>query len=100
MNQPAGPNPVMTAAIERAASGDDLSSDGAAEVLDQIMSGASSDIETAGFLAALRCRGEPPSERAGLARSMRAPALPVTSSRHDLVDTAGTGGGTPTFNVS
>ena len=100
MNQPAGPNPVMTAAIDRAASGEDLTSDGAAEVLDQIMSGASSDIETTGFLIALRTKGETPSELAGLARSMRAHALPVHSDRADLVDTAGTGGGTPTFNVS
>jgi anthranilate phosphoribosyltransferase len=90
----------MTAAIDRAASGEDLTSDGAAEVLDQIMSGASSDIETTGFLIALRTKGETPSELAGLARSMRAHALPVHSERHDLVDTAGTGGGTPTFNVS
>jgi anthranilate phosphoribosyltransferase len=31
---------------------------------------------------------------------MRSFATPVQTSRHDLVDTAGTGGGRPTFNVS
>lgn len=90
----------MTAAIDRAASGEDLSSDGAAEVLDQIMTGAASEVETAAFLIALRTKGETPSELAGLARSMRSHALTVTSNRTDLVDTAGTGGGAPTFNVS
>lgn len=100
MNEATSPNPVMTAAIDCAASGKDLSSDRAAEVLDQIMSGSASDIETAGFLIALRTKGETPSELAGLARAMRAHALPVRSDRPDLVDTAGTGGGTPTFNVS
>ena len=33
-------------------------------------------------------------------RSMRAMATPVSTSRTDLLDTAGTGGGRPTFNVS
>jgi len=39
-------------------------------------------------------------ELTGLARTMRSLAAPVTTSRHDLLDTAGTGGGRPTFNVS
>lgn len=97
---PAEPNPVMTAAIDRLADGGDLSAEAAARVLDQIMGGLASDIETAGFLIALRAKGETPDELAGLARSMRAHALPVRPRRTDLVDTAGTGGGTPTFNVS
>ncbi|MBK5229596.1 MAG: anthranilate phosphoribosyltransferase, partial [Thermoleophilia bacterium] len=97
---PPGPNSVMTAAIERVAGGTDLSAAEAAAVLDQIMGGETSEIETAGFLVALRTKGETPAELAGLARSMRAHALPVHCERHDLVDTAGTGGGTPTFNVS
>lgn len=94
------PNPVMTAAIDRVASGEDLAADDAAAVLDQIMSGNAGEVETAGFLIALRTKGETASELAGLARSMRAHAMPVHTDRHDLVDTAGTGGGTPTFNVS
>jgi len=39
-------------------------------------------------------------ELVGLARTMRALAAPVETSREDLVDTAGTGGGPSTFNVS
>ena len=39
-------------------------------------------------------------ELVGLARTMRSLAAPVYSAPHDLVDTAGTGGGPSTFNVS
>lgn len=94
------PNAILTEAIDRAASGEDLPADSAAAVLDEIMSGRVGEAQTAGFLIALRTKGETSSELAGLARAMRAHALPVNTGRDDLVDTAGTGGGTPTFNVS
>jgi anthranilate phosphoribosyltransferase len=57
-------------------------------------------VQIAGFLIALRTKGETIDEIAGLARTMRALALPVVVARNDLVDTAGTGGGRSTFNVS
>lgn len=90
----------MTFAIDRVSAGEDLSAAEAAGVLDEIMGGRSSDVETAAVLIALRTKGETAAELAGLARSMRAHALPVECKRSDLVDTAGTGGGAPTFNVS
>lgn len=98
--EPLIPNPVLTAAIDRAADGEDLTIETSAEVLDEIMSGNVGDAQTAAFLVALRTKGETAQELAGLARTMRAHALPVNTGRTDLVDTAGTGGGTPTFNVS
>lgn len=98
--EPHIPNAILTEAIDRAASGEDLPADAAAAVLDEIMSGRVGEAQTAGFLIALRTKGETASELAGLARAMRAHALPVNTGRDDLVDTAGTGGGTPTFNVS
>lgn len=94
------PNAILTDAIDRAASGEDLPADIASAVLDEIMSGRVGEVQTAGFLIALRTKGETASELAGLARAMRSHALPVNTGRDDLVDTAGTGGGTPTFNVS
>jgi len=57
-------------------------------------------VQTAAFLVALRAKGETVPELVGLARTMRALATPVTTARSDLVDTAGTGGGPSTFNVS
>lgn len=98
--EPLIPNPAVTAAIDVAASGGDLTGEITAEVLDEIMSGRVGEAQTAGFLIALRTKGETAEELAGLARTMRAHALPVNTGRDDLVDTAGTGGGTPTFNVS
>ena len=92
-------NPVLTRAIDRVAGGEDLSADEAAGVLREVMEGGASEAETAGFLMALRTKGETVQEIAGLAATMRALALPVEAG-DDLVDTAGTGGGRPTFNVS
>ena len=94
------PVPVLTRAIDAVASGRDLSADEASEVLAVIMSGDASDAQAAGLLIALRCKGETVQELAGLARTMRSLATPVSTSRVDLVDTAGTGGGRLTFNVS
>jgi anthranilate phosphoribosyltransferase len=94
------PNAVLTAAIDHVASGDDLTAAAAGEVLNEIMSGRSGLVQTSAFLIALRTKGETASELAGLARMMRSHALPVSTGRDDLVDTAGTGGGISTFNVS
>jgi anthranilate phosphoribosyltransferase len=92
-------NPVLTDAIERVASGGDLATEEAARVLREVMEGNASDVETAGFLVALRTKGETVHELAGLAATMRALALRVNAGG-ELIDTAGTGGGRPTFNVS
>jgi anthranilate phosphoribosyltransferase len=93
------PDPILTAAIDRVAGGEDLSADEAADVLAVIMSGGASEAQTAAFLIALRTKGETVQEIAGLARTMRALAVRVEVAG-DLVDTAGTGGGRPTFNIS
>ncbi|HLM51933.1 MAG TPA: anthranilate phosphoribosyltransferase [Solirubrobacteraceae bacterium] len=93
-------NPTLTRAIDAAASGQDLAEAQAADVLGEIMAGDATEVEIAGFLIALRTKGETVEEVAGLARTMRALATPVDVGRDDLLDTAGTGGGRPTFNVS
>ena len=93
------PNPVLTDAIDRLAAGEDLDADGAGAVLREIMEGRASEVQTAGFLIALRAKGETVGEVAGLARTMRELAVPVRVDG-ELVDTAGTGGGRSTFNVS
>jgi anthranilate phosphoribosyltransferase len=94
------PNPVLTEAIDRLASGADLSSDEAAAVLREVMDGEASEAQAAAFLIALRTKGETVDELVGLARTMRSLARAVHVDREDLLDTAGTGGGRPTFNVS
>jgi anthranilate phosphoribosyltransferase len=94
------PNATLTRAVDALASRRDLSADEAAEVLAEIMHGEVSETQIAGFLIALRTKGETVDELAGLARTMRALAAHVPIEREDLLDTAGTGGGRSTFNVS
>ena len=94
------PNPVLTKAIDALAARRDLSSEATAAVLAEIMAGDASEVETAAVLIALRTKGETVDELVGLALTMRRFATPVETGRDDLIDTAGTGGGRPTFNVS
>src|ERR1700735_2939850 len=94
------PNPVLTSAIDALASRRDLSEQEASEVLSQIMHGEVSETQIAGFLIALRTKGETVEELACLARTMRSLAAHVLTEREDLLDTSGTGGGRGTFNVS
>jgi anthranilate phosphoribosyltransferase len=91
---------VLTRAIDQLASGQDLSGEQAAAVLAEIMEGNATEVQTAAVLIALRTKGETVDEIAGLATTMRRFATPVDAGRDDLIDTAGTGGGKQTFNVS
>ena len=95
-----GGGDLLTSAIDTLAARQDLSLDDAAAVLHEIMAGNASEIQIAAFLIALRTKGETVEELAGLARTMRAMAARVTVASDDLLDTAGTGGGRRTFNVS
>jgi anthranilate phosphoribosyltransferase len=93
-------NDVVGRAIDAVCAGDHLTADHAAAVLAEIMEGRTGEVQTGAFLIALRAKGETVPELVGLARTMRSLATPVATSRTDLVDTAGTGGGPSTFNVS
>ncbi|HMJ73234.1 MAG TPA: anthranilate phosphoribosyltransferase [Solirubrobacterales bacterium] len=94
------PNDIVSRAIDAVCSGDHLTTDHAAAVLAEIMEGRTDEVQTGAFLIALRAKGETVPELVGLARTMRSLAAAVETSREDLVDTAGTGGGPSTFNVS
>ncbi|MFA5801005.1 MAG: anthranilate phosphoribosyltransferase [Thermoleophilia bacterium] len=92
---------MLTYAIDRLADGTDLTEAEAESVLEQIMSGKASDVQTAGFLTALRSKGETVEEIVGLARTMRRFSVSVDVEGVDLVDTCGTGGDkSGTFNIS
>jgi anthranilate phosphoribosyltransferase len=94
------PNDVLTRAIDALANGDHLTADHTSAALDEIMEGRSGEVQTAAFLVALRAKGETVGELVGLARTMRRLASPVQTAHANLVDTAGTGGGPSTFNIS
>ena len=93
-------NDVLTRAIDEVAAGSHLTADHTSAVLEEIMGGRASPVQTGAFLVALRSKGETVAELVGLARTMRSLAAHVEVDRADLVDTAGTGGGPTTFNVS
>ena len=95
------PNELLTSAIERIVNGFNLDEEEAASVLGQIMSGESSEAQTAAFLTALRAKGESVGEITGLARTMRQFSEKVELIGYELVDTCGTGGDkSGTFNIS
>ena len=94
------PNAIVTRAIDAVCRGDHLTADHASTVLAEIMEGRSSEVQTAAFLIGLRSKGETVPELVGLARTMRALATPVEIEGEGLLDTAGTGGGPSTFNIS
>jgi anthranilate phosphoribosyltransferase len=93
-------NDIVTRAIDAVCAGDHLTADHASAVLTEIMEGRTDPIQTGAFLVALRAKGETVPELVGLARTMRELASHVETERVELVDTAGTGGGPSTFNVS
>ena len=91
---------MIQQAISTVVSGDDLSAEDAAQVMEEIMTGEATPAQFGAFVTALRLKGETANEIAGMARVMREKALHVRS-EGDLVDTCGTGGdGSHTINVS
>jgi anthranilate phosphoribosyltransferase len=81
--------------LSRLMTGQDLSADEAAAAFDEVLAGRSTPAQLAGFLVALRVKGEAVPEMAGLVRSLVAHAekVPVPDGLGDrLVDTCGTGG--------
>jgi len=81
-----------------------LTREQAAHALDEILSGAVPEVETAALLTVMATRGEQAPELAGFVEVMRARATPLPftdAERDELVDVVGTGGGGPlTFNIS
>jgi len=71
-------------------------------VMEQIMSGETTEAQIGAYLMALRMKGETVEEIVGSARAMRDKSHKVpTSVDGDLLDTCGTGGdGSGTFNIS
>jgi len=72
----------------------------ASAAFETIMRGDATPIQIAGFIVALRMKGETVDEITGFARTARALATPIEVDG-DLLDTCGTGGdGLATFNIS
>jgi anthranilate phosphoribosyltransferase len=82
------------------ASGEHLNSTQAYEAMSVLLAGGSTDAVIAGFLVALRMKGETAEELAGFARAMREKMVAVDAGEN-LIDIVGTGGDRAgTFNIS
>src|ERR1035438_8772412 len=89
--------------LERVSQRQDLSALDAREAMRSILNGDACQPQIAGFLMALRTKGETVDELVGFARAMREMAAPVDAGLNGgaLLDTCGTGGdGAGTFNIS
>jgi len=94
-------NGCLSHYIGRLVAGRDLPESMAERAMDLIMSGRATPSQVAGYLVALRMKGETVDEITGSARVMRRAATRVNVQDRPLVDTCGTGGdGRATFNIS
>jgi anthranilate phosphoribosyltransferase len=93
---------LITDTIQRLIDRQDLTEAEARAAMEEIMAGQATDIQVAGFLTALRMKGETAPELIGFARVMRERATPVWNGEVlRVLDTAGTGGDrSGTFNIS
>src|SRR3954470_8533231 len=93
--------PILISALLRGA---DLSAQDTAWAMGEIMAGDASGAQIAGFMVALRAKGETPTELAGLVDAMLGNATLVElpeDVRAAAVDVVGTGGdGAHTINIS
>jgi anthranilate phosphoribosyltransferase len=88
-------------ALEQVLARRDLSSKQMESVMNTIMQGEATSAQIAGFIVALRMKGECVDELAAAARVMRRLSSKVEINAQPLVDTCGTGGdGQKTFNIS
>ena len=92
---------MFPALIEKLRRQEDLTTEEAASAMAAIMRGDAAPAQIAGLLIGLSIKGERPEELVGLARAMRAHAVPIAAPDGDVFDTCGTGGDrSGTFNIS
>jgi anthranilate phosphoribosyltransferase len=88
-------------ALERALDGESLALDDAWRLMERILGGEADGAWIAGWLVALRVKGESPEEIAGFARALHQHATRIECRVDHLVDTCGTGGDlSGSFNIS
>jgi anthranilate phosphoribosyltransferase len=93
---------MITDVIQKLIDRGDLTAHEARAAMDEIMAGSATDAQIAGFLTALRMKGETATELVAFAGVMREKAEPLWNGEVlPVLDTAGTGGDrSGTFNIS
>jgi len=92
---------MLTTLIEKLVRHEDLTTEEASAVMQEVMEGRAAPAALAGVLSALAMKGERPAEIVGFARTMRAHAVKLGTPAGEVFDTCGTGGDrSGTFNIS
>jgi len=92
---------MIQESLKQILTGQHLTTEQAAGVMDVIMNGEATPAQIAGFIIALKQKGETVDEVAGFVRSMREHSVKIDLEDNKAVDLVGTGGdGAHTFNVS
>lgn len=92
---------MITDAIKKLVENQDLTYDEALACMDEIFSGEATEIQTAGYLTALRMKGETVEEISASARGMRNHAAQLEHDGMEVLEIVGTGGDCAnSFNIS
>ena len=92
---------MLTPLLEKLVRHEDLTTEEASAVMNEVMEGRATPTALAGILAAMAMKGERPAEIVGFAQTMRAHAVKLATPPADVFDTCGTGGDrSGTFNIS
>jgi anthranilate phosphoribosyltransferase len=92
---------MMKEYLEKVIEKEDLSFDEAFTVMNDVMTGTVNNSQLAGFLVALKAKGETPSEVAGFAKAMRNNCIKIECDDENAIDVCGTGGdNSGSFNIS
>ena len=93
--------PSVASLLDKVMRRENLTIDESSDAMTAMMSGAATPAQISALLVGLTMKGERPAEIAGLARTMRANAVPLSKVYDDVFDTCGTGGDrSGTFNIS
>ena len=96
-----GRSPRLLEALHRLLDGGSLDESLAEAAMAEIIAGLATEGAVAGYLVALRMKGETPAEVIGSVRALRAAASGFRPKRQPVLDTCGTGGdGSGSFNIS
>ncbi len=92
---------MIRESIAKLVAGEEISRDEAYRTMLEIMNGEATESQIAGYLVALRIKGETVDEIVGSALAMREKAEKLRIDKDVILDTCGTGGdGASTFNIS
>lgn len=92
---------MITEAVKKLVDNQDLSYDEALACMDEIFNGEASEIQTAGYLTALRMKGETVEEISASAKGMRNHATQLEHDGIEVLEIVGTGGDcSDSFNIS